>query len=126
MNKEILRYKLVTGKDYPVFAQVGTYRDGSIAVTLACADEEDYGQPFIDVSKHVGFKMPPYYAAIKNYSENEGMVDFLTQNGFGKLTGQKIDSGYVSMPVFQFNKVRLQALDPQGIARYESALRRCK
>lgn len=124
MRKEKLQFEMITGKKFPVYVQVGTYQDGSIAVSLVCADYENYGLPFMDVTKHVGNDMPPFCAAVKNYSENKGMVDFLIQNGFGKLKDQEIHIGYFSMPVFQFDKARLQALDPQGFKRCEKAERR--
>jgi Domain of unknown function (DUF4313) len=36
---------------------------------------------------------------IKNYSENEGMLDFLVNAGVVKDTGRRIKSGYVEIPV---------------------------
>lgn len=126
MSKEILQCKLAYGTEHPVFVQVGTYRDGSLAVELICADEEEYGEPFTDVTKYVGGNMPLYCAAVKNYSENEGIVDFLIQNGLGKLESREIASGFVSIPVFQFDKARLQKLDARGCERYEEAQCGCR
>jgi hypothetical protein len=37
--------------------------------------------------------------AIKNYSENEGMLDALVAAGVVKPTGQTVRSGYVEVPV---------------------------
>ena len=36
---------------------------------------------------------------IKDYSENEGMVDFLVQEGVVERTGREVRSGYISIPV---------------------------
>lgn len=126
MSKEIIQCKLAYGKDWPVFVRVGTYRDGSLAINLFCANDEDYGEPFTDMTKCVGDKMPLYCATVKNYSENEGMVDFLLLNGFGELDNRVITSGFVSMPVFRFDRVRLQGLDTQGCERYEGLQRKFK
>jgi len=37
--------------------------------------------------------------AIKNYSENEGMVDWLVENGFVKIPHSGYISGWVNIPV---------------------------
>lgn len=36
---------------------------------------------------------------IKDYSENEGMVEFLVKEGIVELTGREIRSGYASIPI---------------------------
>lgn len=35
---------------------------------------------------------------IKDYSENEGMADFLVKEGIIELTGEHVQTGYVSVP----------------------------
>ena len=35
---------------------------------------------------------------IKDYSENEGMADFLVKEGIVELTGERVQTGYVSVP----------------------------
>jgi len=39
---------------------------------------------------------------IKDYSENEGMADFLVQEGIVEYTGRHVISGYVTIPVCKF------------------------
>lgn len=36
---------------------------------------------------------------IKDYSENEGMVEFLVKEGVVERTGREVQSGYVRIPV---------------------------
>ena len=36
---------------------------------------------------------------IKDYSENEGMTEFLEREGIVKRTGRVVGSGYVTIPV---------------------------
>lgn len=48
--------------------------------------------------------MPDYNLAegeicIKDYSENEGMLDFLVKEGIVEDTGKRLQSGYVTIPV---------------------------
>jgi len=76
-------------------------------------------EPFTDVTANLDVDMPPYCCTVKDYSENEGMIKFLLANGFGSLTGESIPSGYVSLPVFQFDKKFLRELDPSGCDIYE-------
>lgn len=40
---------------------------------------------------------------IKDYSENEGMAEFITENNIGTPTGRYVSSGFVTCPVFKLN-----------------------
>ena len=124
MAKTVFQYPMF-GRTYPVYFRVSAYSDASLAVLLESADEEEYGTPFCDVTKCVGgVELGEYHALVKNYSENESMIDFLVSNGFGELDGRSVQSGYVQMPVFRFNQDRLKELDSAGCARYEQAFKK--
>lgn len=41
---------------------------------------------------------------IKDYSENEGMAEFIEENNIGKPTGRFVKSGYVTCPVFKLTE----------------------
>ena len=120
MKKAVFQYPILD-RTYPVYVRVGVYYDKSLAVLLESADEEEYGEPFCDVTKCVDAELGEYQAVVKNYAENESMIDFLVRNGFGKLEGRSVQSGYVQMPVFCFSKDRLQELDSTGCTQYEQA-----
>lgn len=119
MKNNTFRYPLY-GSEYHVSLRVGVYQDGSLAVQLLSADPDEYNEPFCDVTKCVGAALGAYEAAVKTYSENEGMLAFLESNGFGKASGRIVQSGYVTMPIFQFDSERLRSLDQSGCARYEA------
>lgn len=119
MKNKTFRYPLY-GSVYHVYFRVGTYQDGSLAVQLLSADPEEYNEPFCDVTKCVDVELGSYEAAVKTYSENEGMLAFLENNGLGKASARIVESGYVTMPVFRFDSERLRSLDQSGCARYEA------
>ena len=116
---EIFYFKIAES-EYPVTVKVNGYADnGNLYVGLISANEDDAGEPFAHITVNTEIYMPPYTAAIKNYSENEQAVNFLTDNNFGKLIGPDIMNEYVLLPVFEFDKEKLKILDPIGYARYE-------
>lgn len=51
---------------------------------------------------------------IKNYSENEGLLEILKQNDLGYISGS-VATGFVVVPIFQFNKDRLNEVLYQSI-----------
>lgn len=121
----ILIFKMINGSEQPVTVKVGSYKDGSLAVRLICANEDDNGLPFCEVTKNNGGPLSPYCAAVKSYSENEGTTEFLINNGLAiPQQGEKRQIGCALMPVFQFSRANLQALDPAGCEDYERALRK--
>ena len=68
--------------------------DGSSAITLI--DEEGY--PYMTPSVHVQ-GLGPDEIAIKDYSENEGILDVLVQAGIVSKPHRQVQSGYVTIPV---------------------------
>lgn len=101
----------------PVRVKVGCYQSPpNLYVGLVCAHD---GQPVTGITANFDIEMPPYRSAVKDYSENEGMLLFLLENGFGAPTGEGIKSGYVTLPVFQFDEAMLRELDPDGCGLYD-------
>lgn len=101
----------------PVRVCVSCYQSPpNLYVGLVCAHD---GQPVTGITANFDIEMEQYCSAVKNYSENEGMLLFLLENGFGIPTGKGIESGYVTLPVFSFDREKLQVLDPSGCALYE-------
>ncbi len=107
-------------KHNPVRIKVSCYQSPpNLYVGLICEGGAYDGEPFTCASANFDFAMPPYCTAIKNYSENAGMLPFLIDNGFGTLTGQEIESRYVTLPIFRFDRKKLRELDPDGCDLYE-------
>jgi len=117
-KKGILKINLF-GSDYPVTLKISRYQEnGGLYLGLLDAGDEEYGGSFADITVNMGCRLPNDCAAVKNYSENEGMEKFLVENGLGKPTGQGLSSGYVTVPVFKFDMDRLEDLEAEGLEQF--------
>ena len=94
--------------------------NNSLFIGLVDAEEHE---PFSDVTVNVNGseKLAPYQVAVHNYSENTGMEKFIEAHGLGMPTGQTIRSGFVVLPVYQFNREKLMAFSINGVQEYEAA-----
>lgn len=72
------------------------YLNGRTAIQLISV--EDYS-PYCDVTVNVDVPLEENEVAIKDYSENEGMLDFLIANKVVEDTGKRIESGWVKIPI---------------------------
>jgi len=68
-----------TFANYTVKLARGFYGNGNKALQLL--DAED-GSPVLIATTNLGFRNPPNLITIKNWSENEGVLDFLLDIGF--------------------------------------------
>ena len=100
-----LRYVNRTYPDgIPVRLEVFSYDSpGNLYVGLLSPenDNETSWGPFTDVTVNMR-PLPPYYAFVKEYSENEGMGEFLTRNGIACRSHviPDIHSGFVTMHAY--------------------------
>lgn len=71
------------GKKYPVRAQMTEhYSNGRAVIRLVGATEEDWGEPVLTASVNLPeLDCPKGEVWIKNYSENEGVKDWLIAEG---------------------------------------------
>jgi hypothetical protein len=80
---------------YQVHVQKSEYRNGGIAIQLI--DAED-GTPFATATIWVE-GLAENEVAIKNYSENLGMLTFLVTNGIVEQPHRQINNGFVNIPI---------------------------
>lgn len=86
-----------SGGSYQVFIELGKYRNGQTAVSLI--DAED-GSPVATVTVCVPeLSLDENEIIVKDYSENEGMLEFLLENNIVEERSEFIDTGYVRCPV---------------------------
>ena len=72
---------------------------GSTAIYLVDAvDGEPVATATVNV-EGVSENLPPSEVLIKDYSENEGMMDALVAAGLACDTGRRVPTGYVTVPV---------------------------
>ena len=77
----------------PVLAE----ESGRVALTLEDADD---GEPISTCTVNLPDEpLGEGEVFIKDYSENEGMVEFLVKEGVVERTGREVQSGYISVPV---------------------------
>jgi hypothetical protein len=80
---------------YTLQIQYGTYKEGNTSMQLIdCAD----GFPFATATVNLP-GLTEGEVAIKNYSENEGVLDFLLENNIVELPHRHVASGFVNIPV---------------------------
>lgn len=87
-------------KQWECELQIGYYGNGNTAIQIL--DKEDYGL-ITTATVNLGDKLPENQAYIKDYSENEGMLEFLKKTGIvNKVIGYK-SSGYIIAPLCELN-----------------------
>lgn len=96
-------YKLETQySDYNVIIETGKYRNGRLALELI--DAED-GCPVMTATVNlpeVGLEEDEII--IKNYSENEGVLEFLIKNKITSNPVRWVNNGFVDFPIVKIIK----------------------
>jgi hypothetical protein len=86
---------LYGGSRYTLQIQYGTYQEGNTSMQLIdCAD----GFPFATATVNLP-GLTENEVAIKNYSENEGVLNFLLDNEIIEAPHRFVQSGFVNIPV---------------------------
>lgn len=108
-KSEIFEYTSKFGTKYMVNFVVGRYGNGNLALEMMGAAGTEYeGEPIVRVTVNPDIPLPDTQIAIKDYSENEGMVDFCKGLGIiGELVGV-IPSGWVEIPVYKLTEQGLE------------------
>ena len=89
-------------KHFPCVAVLAKYHNDRIAIQLRAPDD---GEPIATATVNLpATPMEPDEAAIKNYSENEGIEDVLIKEGILMLgTVKTVQTGYAKVPVYKVN-----------------------
>lgn len=75
-----------------------SYKNGVPALQLFTLDGEPYTTATVNVSEEAAL-LKENETFIKNYSENEGILEVLTKAGIVEPTGKFVLSGFVRIPV---------------------------
>ena len=85
-----------------------------LSLGLVEMNEDGFPEPWTDVTVVIpeSLMCEDDEAFIKNWSENEGIDDWLVENGIAVCTGTEVQTGYVSAPIMKFDldKVREHSL----------------
>ena len=88
------------GKNYSVTISIGEYANQRHMITLLGVDNEPFAVATVNMPE---IHLEQDEVLIMDYSENEGMLDFLLTNDIVTLTDQVIESGYVRLYVCILN-----------------------
>jgi hypothetical protein len=94
--KSLYPYNSPFGLRYLVFVRRESYPDGSVRIQLY--DSSD-GTPYATATSIIQEILEPGEVAIKDWSENEGMLNFLVENRFVKPPHRYSDQGFVKVPI---------------------------
>lgn len=90
------------------YFRAGYYANGNLAIEII---NDDYG-PVTRVTVNPDITVPYPLIAIKNYSENEGMVEWLVDEGIVEENPIHIvESGWVEIPLHRLTDHGIQLLD---------------
>ena len=86
-------------REWPVRLSWGKYVGGRTALALMHAED---GDPVACCTVNIPeASLGENEILVKNWTENEGMDDWLAENGIAKHTGRDVATGYVSAPVME-------------------------
>ncbi len=93
-----------------VVLEAGLYeRDGSLALSAKCAAT---GEKVLTFTVNVpGITLGPGELLIKDWSENEGALDFLLENDLVESTNRAVLTGYAMAPVVRMTDRLIHILD---------------
>ena len=88
---------MFNGREFIIYP--AKYSNNNILALLFRREEDDESDYYGLISINIALTLPNNMAAIKDYSENEGVLEALISQGI--ITGpvRYISSGYVSIPV---------------------------
>lgn len=89
------------GKEYEVTVKLSKYENDRIAIQL---DDAEDGMPHATATVNMPNVLLEYdEVLVKDYSENEGMLEFLIKNNIVTPTMQGVHAGHVWLPVATVN-----------------------
>ena len=92
--------KLKYGTYNNCFFKVNKYRNGNIALGIYNMSDG----PICTVTVNPGMALPDDLIAIKNYSENSGVLESLIELGFIEDVVGTLPQGFVEIPICTYNK----------------------
>lgn len=102
------------GETYTCQFATGEYGNGNRALEIMGAEgTPEEGDPIIRVTVNPGQAVPKDCIAIKDYSENEGMVEFCQKLGIIAERVTTIPSGWVEIPVYKLSDSGLEIFNPE-------------
>ena len=90
------------------FFRVGHYENGNLAIEICSIEEGNITR----VKVNPDIKIPQTQIAVKDYFENEGMVDWLISQDIIEQNPVKVvESGWVEIPIFNLTPTGIKMLE---------------
>lgn len=107
------------GSTVDVQLEINNYMNNNGLYLGLMGREDDYFEPYGDISVNLGTKAPDYcaYVDLNNMPELE---KFIEENDLGEFTGLTQRSGFCEYPLYMFNVDKLRELCPDGMKTYEA------
>lgn len=87
------------GDQYQVFLQLGEYTNSQTALELTSTID---GSPVLTATISVpDFNLKKNEIIIKDYSENEGMLNFLVENNIVRPLGRHVETGLITASIVE-------------------------
>ncbi len=96
------------GKVHPMTFETATYlQNGNLYVGLR-TNIEGYPEPWSDLTVNLGVPCKENCGFIDINNNGYGIIDWLTENELGEITGREKVSGFCVYPEFAFNMEKLK------------------
>lgn len=96
VTRNLYPYISPLGLRYLVFVRMEKYPDGRNRIQLY--DSSD-GMPYATATSTIQGNLEEGEVAIKDWSENEGILDFLVENKFIEKPHRFVEQGFVRIPI---------------------------
>ena len=96
---------MFNGREFIIYP--AKYSNNNNLALLFRREEDDESDYYGVISVNTALKLPNNMAAIKDYSENEGILKSLIEQGIVEKTTSYISSGYVEIPVVKIKHQEL-------------------
>lgn len=118
-DKKTIELATQWGSTEKVQLEINNYMNNNGLYLGLMGKEDDYFEPYGDISVNLGVKAPDYcaYVDLNNMPE---LVKFIEENDLGEFTGLTQRSGFCEYPLYMFNVDKLRELCPDGMAIYEA------
>ena len=118
-DKKTLELATQWGSTEKVQLEINNYMNNNGLYLGLKRKEDDYFEPYGDISVNLGVKAPDYsaYVDLNNMPE---LVKFIEENDLGEFTGLTQRSGFCEYPLYMFHVDKLRELCHEGMATYEA------
>lgn len=99
--------KTAYGRYENCYFRTGAYRDGSLAIS-AIQSVDGCAEPLLTVTVHLEEPIPEGCIAVKDYSENVGVLACLLELGIVTEVLDEVRSGYVMIPICRYAPAALE------------------